>query len=484
MPAKKIINEIYRSYLNAQPYFRIDDSDADRRNPDLLLPYLSTFPKEKNIVITGSKGKGSLAWLLAALLSLCGKTGLFISPHIVTFNERISVDGEMISDGDLERVAGGVLRDVGPIARDLQREEYVSPIGILALAAMRYFSERKTEWNVVECGKGAKYDDVNRIPHEYAVIGTVFLEHTKELGGTLEEIAADKACVITEDVRCVYVMEQQPLAHEVIRRRAEEMGVAVKWYGEDFAAEMVRQSVDGVRADLRIGETTFQDVKISLLGAFQAKHAALALALFFEILEKSSTERTEIKTKKQTPFQKEKLKSDSLAEEATEAEKQKSNSFDEKEPTQFPERPIWEQALSSVTIPGRMEILRKEPFCLLDSCINRQSAKEVVRVLGELGIDRMTTVLCLPEGKDVVGVAEEMGRVSEHMILTKLEHPHYPMETDWRPFLADIGIPYIFENDFEKAFRRAEGFGDPIVILTANTFVQFIKLKQIFPSHF
>lgn len=445
MPTKQIIDEIYYSYLKAQPYFRADDSDANRRNPDILLPYLSIFPKEKNIVITGSKGKGSLARMLAALLSLCGKTGLFISPHILTFNERISVDGEMISDGDMERVAGSVLRDVEPIAEILKQGEYVSPVGILALMAMRYFSEQNTEWNVVECGKGAKYDDVNRIPHEYAVIGTVFLEHTKELGGTLEEIAADKACVITKDVRCVYVMEQQPSVREVIRRRAEEMGVAVKWYGEDFAAERVRQSVDGVRADLCVGESVYCDVKIPLLGAFQAKHAALALSLYLDILEddkkrkqKSSTERT----------------------------------FN------------WEHALSSVTIPGRMEILRKEPFCLLDSCINRQSAKEVVRVLGELGIDRVTTVLCLPDGKDIGGVVEEMSRVSECIIFSRIDHPHYPMTALPSAFLANLEIPLILENDFRKAFRKAEGLGYPIIILVANTFVQYVKQSLPISSHF
>ena len=432
MSVKQIVDEIYASYLKAEPYFKADVSDAVRRNPELLLPYLSVFPKERNIVITGSKGKGSLARMLAALLSAREKTGLFVSPHIVEFNERIAVDGQTIPDAALERTVRGVLRDAKPVLKGLRQEEYVSPIGILALAAMRYFSEEHTKWNVLECGKGARYDDVNRIRHEYAVIGTIFLEHAKELGSTVEEIAADKACVMTKDVCCVYVMEQQPTVREVIRQRAKEMGVSAKWFGEDFAAERIRQGTDGVCADIRIGKETFREVRLSLLGTFQAKHAALALAMLSDIL-----------------------------------------------PGTLSDRAVWERALSSVRIPGRMEILRTDPFCLLDSCINRQSTKEVVRLLGELGIDCATTILCLPDDKDVAGVAEEMSRVSESMIFSHFDHPHYPMSMDPAAFLANCDTAYAYENDFKKAFLEAESFGRPIVILVANTFVQYAK--QLLP---
>ena len=83
-----------------------------------------------------------------------------------------------------------------------------------------HFKDQKTDFNIFECGKGARYDDVNNIKHEYAVINSIFLEHTRELGETLEDIAKDKSHVITGEQKCVYTAEQTPEVLTIIQNRA------------------------------------------------------------------------------------------------------------------------------------------------------------------------------------------------------------------------------------------------------------------------
>ena len=423
----RIIDQLYHSYLKAVPYFAPDSPDALRRSPELLSPWLGAYSGEGNIVVTGSKGKGSLARMLAALLGTMGRTGLFISPHVTDFLERIAINGEQISKASFIRYAKTALEDAAKVERGLPQGAYVSPVGILALIAMRYFTDQQTVWRVLECGKGAKYDDVNRIPHRYAVIGTVFLEHTRELGASIEQIAADKAHVITKETRCVYVMEQEPAVSAVISEHARQMGVEAKWYGNDFSARGIRQDVTGLTADLWSDGRCYPRVHLPLLGSYQAKHAALALACFTDIAHSA------------------------------------------------PIPPEWRKALGAVRIPGRMEIVSEEPFVLLDSCIHEKSAKEVRRLLEELGIGRVVTVLCLPDDKDFIGVAGVLHGVSERVILTKIRHPHYPMVADQRRVLEQAGIGCEFETDFSIALHSAKASGLPIVLLTANTFVNYAK---------
>lgn len=146
------------------------------------------------------------------------------------------------------------------------------------------FSEKHTDFNVFECGKGAKYDDVNNIRHDYAVMNRIFLEHTRELGDTLAAIAEDKSHVITGEQKCVYFAEQEPEVLEVLQRRAETLHIPYKIYGRDFHAENIRYTCFGMQFDVEIGDNIYADLQIPLLGEHQAKNCALALAVCVDVL--------------------------------------------------------------------------------------------------------------------------------------------------------------------------------------------------------
>lgn len=405
---EKIISNVYSSYLAAKPFFTDEKRDSVIRRPDLLIDELKKTAPENTVVITGSKGKGSLARLLCCALQTAGDCGLFISPHVIEFNERISVNFNSITDDELEKYIEWALSKASDCKVDCKKGEYVSPAGILALAAAEYYNDKKCGYRVFECGRGAKYDDVNRIPHKYAVIGTIFFEHSRQLGDTIEKIAGDKACVITEDTTIVYTMPQKPSVLEIIKKRAKDMGAKLVVAGEDYDVD---------------------DYDLSLVGAYQQLHASIAEHLAIDMIGDNSAARLQ----------------------------------------------LIRAAMKDIKIPGRMELLSKDPFVFMDCAINRQSALEVKSYLKEKGIFGGDLIVCLPDDKDFVGVISELAPYFNKIFLSKIHHPHYPMKIDQGKLLAEAGIATISENDFKNAVKSALGDSTPIVIICANTFVNIIK---------
>ena len=238
------------SYLRAATHQDYAAQDAGKRHPELTRSLLRQKSIAPCVVVTGSKGKGSVANMISRILQTNLSVGLMTSPHITDFRERFRVNDTMIREADFCRLMAEIQPEILDIASDLPDSVCISPMGIQADLALTYFSEKHTDFNVFECGKGAKYDDVNNIRHDYAVINRIFLEHTRELGDTLTAIAEDKSHVITGEQKCVYFAEQEPEVLKVLVRRAESMQVPYKIYGRDFQAENIRYTCSGMLFDV------------------------------------------------------------------------------------------------------------------------------------------------------------------------------------------------------------------------------------------
>ena len=195
---------VYASYLRAASHQDYAAKDARKRHPELTRSLLWQKSVTPCIVVTGSKGKGSVSNMISRILQTRFSVGLMTSPHITDFRERFRVNDTMISESDFCRLMTEIQPEILNIASDLPESVCISPMGIQADLALAHFSEKHTDFNVLECGKGAKYDDVNNVRHDYAVINRIFLEHTRELGDTLTAIAEDKSHVITGEQKCVY----------------------------------------------------------------------------------------------------------------------------------------------------------------------------------------------------------------------------------------------------------------------------------------
>ena len=433
---------VYASYLQAATHQDYAAKDAGKRHPELTRSLLRQKSITPCVVVTGSKGKGSVANMISRILQTNLSVGLMTSPHITDFRERFRINDTMISEADFCRLMAEIRPEILDIASDLPDSVCISPMGIQADLALTYFSEKHTDFNVFECGKGAKYDDVNNILHDYAVINRIFLEHTRELGDTLTAIAEDKSHVITGEQKCVYFAEQEHEVLEVLVRRAEAMQVPYKIYGRDFQAENIRYTCSGMQFDVVIGQTVYPDLQIPLLGEHQAKNCALALAVCVDVM-------TDLCRESDTP-----------------------DIFSETMCNQI------RRQLSAIRHPGRMELLRSDPFVLLDACINSASCENVKEVLRHLGIQNCTVIVGIPEDKDYVGVVRSMKDMTGRIILTKSGNPHYHFSQKQQKVLAREEIPAEWTDSVEQALTLAGSCPDPIVILGTTSVIS--EVERIF----
>lgn len=203
----------------------------------------------KIIHVAGTNGKGSVCAMIDSICRAQGyRTGLFISPHLVTFRERIRVNGEMISE---DAVADGLT-----MIRDLVADWDPHPtfFEVTTALALKHFGDAKIEIAILETGLGGRLDATNAVQSDVSVITPIALDHEKWLGHTLAEIAGEKAGIIKPGVPVVSAT-QQPEAEEVIRARAGESGSPIQ-----FTNETYKRSPVGLRGD------------------YQKQNAALAIA--------------------------------------------------------------------------------------------------------------------------------------------------------------------------------------------------------------
>ncbi len=427
------IDYVYSSYLKAEPHMDYHAPDSKKRNPEFSRAIIEKRAGIPTVLVTGSKGKGSVSKMIAEIMGVHCKTGLMTSPHILKFNERIQVQGEPVSDAVLAEAISRVKPEFDAISEELSEAEYISPMGIQAAAALGIFREAGVEFQVMECGKGVAYDDVNNVAHKYAVINHIFLEHTRELGKTLEEIAENKSAIITGDQAAVFTSEQSPEVLKVLRARAEACQTPLYQYGRDFWCEDVRYTKQGMCFDVVTAKHRYVDLQIPLLGIFQAENCALAVAVCEAVFG-------------------------------------------------MPDEAKIKNVLKYLEWPGRLEVLSAKPLMLLDACINRGSCANVLEALKQLDADKATTIIGIPADKDYLGVAEMMAEVSEHIILTKSQNAHYKFGTEQVDALARAGISADWADHIAGAIRLAreymaveEAWDRPIVILGTTSLISDVK---------
>lgn len=431
MNRKQAEDFVYKSYLKAQKYQEYSSKDSEKRRNDLTYDLIRGKAGTPCVVVTGSKGKGSVANMISGILQSEFTVGLMTSPHIVDFCERFRVNGGKMSDEDFVEQMTLIQNEIETIDASIPKNVCISPMGIQAYLALNYFENQGTQFNVFECGKGAKYDDVNNVKHDYAIINSIFLEHTRELGKTIEEIAEDKAHVITGEQKCVYVAEQTASVLKIIQNRADSLKVPMKVYGKDFWAENICYTREGMVFDVKIGQEVYSDITIPLLGEHQAKNCALAFALCKDVLENLN-----------------------LSKEKDDLENQK---------------------LSKINWPGRMEVISKNPFILLDACINEASCENVIKVLEHLKIEDVTVIVGIPDDKDYLGVVRAMKDIASSIILTKSQNPHYVFTRWQQERLGGEGICADWTESVFEAINLAMEKNKPIVILGTTSVIAEVK---------
>ena len=222
--ARPTKNGDFKSYANS---FQTVSRLGLERITDLLARLGNPEKELRCLHVAGTNGKGSVAVYLSSVLGAAGfSVGLYTSPNLVRVNERIAVDGEPIPDADLDRL----LETVEKAAKETETALSDPPtqFEIWTAIAFLYFKEKGVDYVVLETGLGGEFDATNVIPGNVAAILTkIDLDHTEYLGDTIEKIAETKSKIVKAacESGCVISAPQDPAAEQVIRRRAEEVGV-------------------------------------------------------------------------------------------------------------------------------------------------------------------------------------------------------------------------------------------------------------------
>ncbi|MFA5895287.1 MAG: folylpolyglutamate synthase/dihydrofolate synthase family protein [Thermoplasmata archaeon] len=352
----------------------------------------------KAIHVTGTNGKGSVSALSASVLQAAGyRVGLYTSPHLVRFNERIRVDGVPIADEDLLRLWSGIQ----PVMEAMTAERAVNKptfFEVTTAMAFEHFRERNVDAVVIEVGMGGRLDATNVIDGTVAVLTRVGLEHTEHLGRTVDRIAREKAGIIKPASRAVTVNQE---ALPVIEERCREIHVPLTVVGRDVHAERISQDLRGQRIRVR-GEFGELDVQTSLLGSFQVENVGMAV-----------TAATEMR---RAGFQ-------------------------------IPDEAIL-RGIAATRWPARFQVIREEPLVLVDGSHNGPAATALSAAFVELFPGRKCRlVVGILSDKDLRGMAVALGPLASHVFACRPKsHRAYSAEevaSAFRAFAPGEAIPHV-----------------------------------------
>jgi dihydrofolate synthase/folylpolyglutamate synthase len=349
----------------------------DLRRVEALLSLLGNpHLKSKTIHIAGSKGKGSVASMTASALTEAGyKTGLFTSPHLHFYNERIRIDSSYISNDEIVEMVARVKPAVEAVNRDatygkLTTFEVTTAIGFC------YFAEMGVDFQVIEVGLGGRLDATNVVNPEVCAITPISYEHMDLLGNTLTEIATEKAGIIKPGCTVVtspQVEEAGRVFEEITRRRqARLIRVGRDITYKDLGFEGFKQSL---QVKGRLGE---YKLTIPLLGQYQLDNTSVAVGILEVLMEKAY---------------------------------------------QIPVLKLTE-GIAKVNWEARLQVINRRPLVIVDGAHNGDSAHKLREALRHyFKYDNAILILGLSSDKDTEAIVNELAPEFSRVIATRSIHP-------------------------------------------------------------
>lgn len=316
----------------------------------------------RTIHLAGTNGKGSVASMLTGILQAAGySVGLYTSPHLIHFNERIRINGRPVSDPEIVD-AYRAIRNVQEGDREPTFFEFTTAM------ALHLFKEHRVDWAVIETGMGGRLDATNVLAPEVSIITNISLEHRSYLGNTVAAITHEKAGII-KPATPVVTGVRQPSAIGVVTERAEKINSPCYRMGKDFGC---RRLASG-RFHYKGLDHHWKDVTTNLLGRHQVDNSGLALAAT-EILMRQGLTIEETHTR---------------------------------------------QALNQVSWPGRLETVCEEPLIIMDGAHNLMAARNLSRYLAETYPDRKIIMVAgILDDKPAEEMLSALLAVCDHAVIT------------------------------------------------------------------
>lgn len=388
-------------------------------NPNTLEAFLHTLGAPHNafasVHIAGSKGKGSTAAMVAAVLQRAGyRTGLFSSPHLVSIRERTQINRQWISPDDFAALVDE-LRDHVDQLGDRQTTRIRTFFELNTALSFLYFARQQVDIAVVEVGLGGRLDTTNVLTPKVAAITPIELEHTRILGDTLAAIAWEKAGIIKPQ-SCVVSAAQAPEVIEVLEQRCQTQQAILAVAGREFHSTIADASSDGSTFHFSGFGHHWHDLRLALLGRHQVANATVALAVLAHLQAQGWA-----------------IAAEHIA-----------------------------QGLSQVQWEGRLEILGRRPWMVCDAAFTVEAAQHLRRSLTELfDYQRLWLVLGLSADKNLSGIAACLGTLAYEVIVTPF---HNPRSCDPQQLAAEVrrqGVPVRIAPDPVTALAWAQEAAQP-----------------------
>ena len=429
MPADQTHADIIAALTARWPEHRVAPSLGRIRSlTELLGDPQRCYPV---IHLTGTNGKGSTAAMIDSLLRADGlRTARFTSPHVMSVTERITIDGEPISDERFDEV----WREIEPYVEIVDGHQIdgvpMTFFEIVTAMAFAAFADAPVDVAVVEVGLGGTWDATNIADADVAVITPIDLDHTHLLGSTIGEIAREKAGIIKPGAQAI--LAGQPLeAAQVLLERCQEVGALVQREGIEFGVLDRQLAVGGQLLRLNASEGPVEEIFLPLHGAHQAANAAQALAAVEAFLGMKA------------------LNSD-----------------------------VAREGFAAVRSPARLELIRRSPAIVLDAAHNPHGARAAAAGITEaFGFAPLVGVVAVMADKDARGMLEVFEEIMTSVVVTQVASTSRGLPAEQLGELAAevfgaqrVRVAPRLDDAIETAVSWAEesGVGLPGVLITGS----------------
>jgi dihydrofolate synthase/folylpolyglutamate synthase len=371
--------------------------------------------------IAGTKGKGSTAAMIESVLRAAGyRTGLYTSPHLHTFRERIQVGGELIPEADVARL----IESMQPLVAQVPD---ITTFEIMTGLAFTWFAAQGVAWAVVEVGLGGRLDATNVVVPAVAVITSISYDHMVILGDTLTQIAAEKAGIVKPGVPVVSA-PQSDEALVVVEVVCGEQGAPLTLVGRDWSWELGAANLDGQTFSIHHGQEAVTGLWLPLLGEHQVVNATTAVAAL-SLLAESGVNLSEAAIR---------------------------------------------DGLRAVYWPARLEILGRAPLVVADSAHNGDSAGKLMAALRDLDAwQRLTVVLGGSKDHITPEVMTTLLSGAHRAIATHSRHPRAADPAWLQTRAAEMGFSMEVSETVAQALdlALAEAGPEDLVCCTGSVFV-------------
>ena len=380
----------------------------------------------ESVHIAGTKGKGSTAAMIASVLTASGyKTGLYTSPHLHSFTERIRIDGKPIRESEFAALVWRLKPEFDAF-NQLGVHGELTTFEILTALAFAHFKEQAVDFQVLETGLGGRLDATNVVQPRVCAITSISLDHTEVLGNTLAQIAAEKAG-ITKPGSTVVSAPQHPEVRSVMSSVCRQQGARLVEVGQDIVWYITERS-DSSQSFRLNGLRGSYDLTIPLLGEHQLDNAAVAVGVA-EVLAGLGV----------------RISAESVA-----------------------------TGLSRISWPGRLQVLRRHPLLVVDGAHNADSARKLVKALPEyFRFARAILVVGTSRDKDIAGIVDGLLPLSTEVIVTRSRNPRAADASALAAEFSNRGVKAKEAETVELAIalaQREANSGD-LVCVTGSLFV-------------